>query len=65
DSGKLRSLLLKYHIHSQLQQMLNDEGTQLLNKIRQLNSDRLIKELQPLFEWVNRSLHKSKTLEEF
>ena len=65
DSGKLRSLLLKYQIHSQLQQMLDDEAMQLLNTIRQLNSDRLVKELQPLFEWLNRSLNKPKTLEEF
>ncbi|MBC8079525.1 MAG: heptaprenyl diphosphate synthase component 1 [Gorillibacterium sp.] len=65
DLGKLRSFLLKYQIHSQLQHMLNDEAIQLLNKISQLNSDRLIKELQPLIEWLNRSLNKPKTLEEF
>ena len=65
DPAKHKSLLHKYNIHSQLKQLLTDESSKLALHIRQLNSEHLRKELLPLYEWINRTVSKSKTLEEF
>lgn len=64
DSHKHKSLIHKYNIYSQLKQLLTEESARFAQNIRLLNSERLHKELMPLYEWINRALPKSKTLEE-
>lgn len=64
DPHKHKSLIHKYTIYAQLKQLLTEESAQFAQNIRLLNSERLRKELMPLYEWINRALPKSKTLEE-
>ncbi|WP_058303824.1 heptaprenyl diphosphate synthase component 1 [Gorillibacterium timonense] len=64
DSSKLRSLLLKYKAGAQLQRMLEEQLEQLSAKLRELSSERLLQELQPLTDVLNRYIGKPRILEE-
>lgn len=64
DHAKVRSLLHKYNISSQLYQMLDVHIKQLYGKVQQLDSDKLISELFHISEPFQRILSKPKVLEE-
>ncbi|WP_040951192.1 heptaprenyl diphosphate synthase component 1 [Gorillibacterium massiliense] len=65
DTGKIRTLLLKYNVKSQLMQLLDTQVDLLAQKIRQFHSDRLSKDLQPISELLTRVLKHPKVQEEF
>jgi heptaprenyl diphosphate synthase len=64
DPSKLKSLMHKYNISSQLYQMLDTHSQQLYAKVKQLDSDKLISELFHIGEPFLRYLSKPKVLEE-
>jgi len=64
DNVKIRSLLHKYNVSSQLYQMLDHQVKQLYAKVQQLDSDKLISELFHIGEPFLRYLSKPKVLEE-
>lgn len=64
DPAKLRTLLHKYNVSSQLYQMLDSHINQLYMKVQQLDSDKLISELFHIGEPFLRFLSKPKVLEE-
>ncbi|MDD9267635.1 heptaprenyl diphosphate synthase component 1 [Paenibacillus sp. GCM10023248] len=65
DQAKVRTLLHKYHISSQLYEMLDAQTKQLQSKVQQLGSDKLISELFHIGEPFLRFLAKQpKVLEE-
>lgn len=65
DQGKVRTLLHKYHISSQLYEMLDAQTKLLQSKVQQLGSDNLISELFHIGEPFLRFLAKQpKVLEE-
>ena len=65
DQAKVRTLMHKYNISSQLYQMLDSQTKQLQAKVKQLESDKLISELFHIGEPFLRFLAKQpKVLEE-
>jgi heptaprenyl diphosphate synthase len=64
DPAKIRALLHKYNVSSQLYQMLDAHIKQLHGKLQQLDSEKLVSELSPIAEPFLRLLSKSKVLEE-
>jgi heptaprenyl diphosphate synthase len=61
---KLRPLLLKYNIKGQLSKMLEDQVHQLLDKAKQLDSEKLKQELVHIGEPFLRMVRQPKVLEE-
>lgn len=64
DSSRLRPLLLKYKAGAHLQRMLEEQLEQLPGKLRELKSERLLQELQPLIERLGRCMGRPRILEE-
>ncbi|MVP00045.1 heptaprenyl diphosphate synthase component 1 [Paenibacillus lutrae] len=64
DPGKLRTLLHKYNVLSQLYVLLDDQLTRLGNKLKQLDSDKLASELFHIGEPFFRFNSKARLLEE-
>lgn len=64
DYAKIRTLMHKYNVSSQLYQMLDSHMNQLSSKVRQLDSDKLISELFHIGDPFIRLLSKPKVLEE-
>jgi heptaprenyl diphosphate synthase len=64
DSFKIKTLLHKYSISSQLYQMLDFQIKQLYTKVQKLDSDKLISELFHIGQPFLRHLSKPKLLEE-
>jgi heptaprenyl diphosphate synthase len=64
DLSKMKKLIHKYNISSQLYQMLDAQIQQLYTKVQQLDSDKLISELFHIGQPFLRYLSKPKVLEE-
>jgi heptaprenyl diphosphate synthase len=64
DHSKLKTLMHKYHVSSQLYQLLDTHIKQLYVKVQKLDSDKLISELFHIGEPFLRYLSKPKALEE-
>jgi heptaprenyl diphosphate synthase len=64
ESGKLKSILMKYNVTAQLYQMLEEQLASLIAKINQLGSEKLIKELLQIGEPLLRYVSRPKVLEE-
>jgi heptaprenyl diphosphate synthase len=64
DHSKIKTLMHKYHISSQLYQMLDSQIKQIYTKAQQLDSDKLVSELFHIGEPFLRHLSKPKVLEE-
>ncbi|MNI23067.1 Heptaprenyl diphosphate synthase component 1 [compost metagenome] len=64
DQARLRTLMHKYNVTSQLYQLLDAHMKQLNTKVQQLDSDKLISELFHIGEPFYRLLAKPKVLEE-
>lgn len=64
DYARLRPILLKYNVKSQLLQMLDQQFQQVLEKIRQFESEKMINELFQIGEPFIRYLAMPKVMEE-
>jgi heptaprenyl diphosphate synthase len=64
DQTKLRTLLLKYNVKVQLFQMLESQFKLVSDKVRQLDSDKLMQDLYRIGEPFTRYLTAPKALEE-
>jgi heptaprenyl diphosphate synthase len=64
DSGKIRSIWLKYKITTQLYELLEANMSQLQAELRLLESKELSKELMSIGEPIIRYLSAPKVLEE-
>lgn len=64
EEVKVRPLLMKYNIKGQLYKMLEDQVHQMLDKAKQLDSDKLMQELVHIGEPFLRMVRQPKVLEE-
>lgn len=64
EENKLRPMLLKYNIKGQLYSMLEEQALLVLDKAKQLDSERLIQELAHIGEPYLRMVRQPKVLEE-
>ncbi len=63
DSGKIRSMTIKYNVRSLLFQMLHQQLQQVLQKFQQFESEQMMKELFHIVEPFMRCLSTPKVLE--
>ncbi len=64
EPGRIRTILMKYHIPGQLYQLLDDHIKGLAAKVKQLEPDRLAGELAALYEPFTHYLSSLKVQEE-
>ncbi|WP_438432347.1 heptaprenyl diphosphate synthase component 1 [Gorillibacterium sp. sgz500922] len=64
DGSRLKTLLLKYKVGAELDRLLQDQLEQVAAKLKELTSERMLPDLQPLSELIGRWMNRPRILEE-